>query len=51
MDFEIQEGRAQSASPKALVHDREEYFRLMDQSVSSQEACPIFGINPADRRM
>jgi IS30 family transposase len=30
---------------KPLVHEREEYFRLMCQGVSSREACRIVGIN------
>ncbi|SFH09853.1 Helix-turn-helix domain-containing protein [Streptomyces mirabilis] len=45
MDFEIREGRAKSPGRKTLVREREEYFRLMDQGVSSREACRIVGIN------
>lgn len=46
MDFEIRKDRRQQGA-QALVREREEYFRLMDQGVSSREACRIVGI---DRR-
>jgi transposase-like protein len=45
MDFKIREDRGQAPGPKTLVREREEYFRLMDQGVSSMEACRIVGIN------
>ncbi|MCS0635521.1 IS30 family transposase [Streptomyces sp. LP05-1] len=45
MDFKIREGRGQAPGRKALVREREEYFRLMDQGVSSMEACRVVGIN------
>ncbi|MGW2084542.1 IS30 family transposase [Streptomyces sp. NPDC001880] len=45
MDFKIRENRGESQGRKALVHERAEYFRLMDQGVSSMEACRIVGIN------
>ncbi|WP_329261070.1 IS30 family transposase [Actinoallomurus sp. NBC_01490] len=45
MGFEIRADRTQRG-PKALVREREEYFRLMDQGLSSKEACRIVGINP-----
>jgi transposase, IS30 family len=45
MGFDIREDRTQRG-PKALVREREEYFRLMDHGLSSKEACRIVGINP-----
>ncbi|WP_093801068.1 IS30 family transposase [Streptomyces sp. Wb2n-11] len=45
MDFKIREDRGQAPGRRALVREREEYFRLMDQGVSSMEACRIVGIN------
>lgn len=44
MDFEIREGR-KPQGPRALVREREEYFRLMDQGFSTREAARIVGIN------
>jgi IS30 family transposase len=44
MDFEIREVRA-NHSRKPLLREREEYFRLMGQGLSSGEACRIVGIN------
>ncbi|MFD8827893.1 helix-turn-helix domain-containing protein, partial [Streptomyces sp. NPDC059605] len=44
MAFEIREIRTPQGKKK-LVREREEYFRLMDQGVSSREACRIVGIN------
>ncbi|GAB2778003.1 IS30 family transposase [Streptomyces daliensis] len=44
MAFEIRKIRS-SQGCKKLVREREEYFRLMDQGVSSREACRIVGIN------
>ncbi|MEU9609907.1 IS30 family transposase [Streptomyces sp. NPDC048057] len=44
MDFRIRENR-QAQGPKALVREREEYFRLMDQGFNNTEACRIVGIN------
>ncbi|MEU9164932.1 IS30 family transposase [Streptomyces sp. NPDC048424] len=46
MDFEIRRDRRWQG-PRTLVREREEYFRLMDQGVSSREACRIVGV---DRR-
>ncbi|MEV6199610.1 IS30 family transposase [Streptomyces sp. NPDC051771] len=46
MDFEFRKDRQWQGS-RPLVREREEYFRLMDQGVSSREACRIVGI---DRR-
>jgi hypothetical protein len=46
MDFEIRQDRRGPGS-QVLVREREEYFRLMSQGVSSNEACRIVGI---DRR-
>ncbi|WP_455754569.1 IS30 family transposase [Streptomyces tanashiensis] len=46
MAFEIRKERRWQG-PRPLVREREEYFRLMDQGVSSREACRIVGI---DRR-
>ncbi|GAA3482332.1 hypothetical protein GCM10018966_068640 [Streptomyces yanii] len=45
MDFKIRENRAQSQGCKPLVREREEYFRLMDQGLSSREARRVVGIN------
>ncbi|MGW6159484.1 IS30 family transposase, partial [Streptomyces sp. NPDC055144] len=45
MDFEIRENRVKSRGPRALVREREEYFRLMDQGLTSYDACRIVGIN------
>lgn len=45
MDFEIRANRGKAQGRKTLVREREEYFRLMDQGVSSREACRIVGIN------
>ncbi|MEU6968465.1 IS30 family transposase, partial [Kitasatospora aureofaciens] len=44
MTFEIRTDRTGQGRRK-LVHEREEYFRLMDQGLSSREACRIVGIN------
>ncbi|MET7791005.1 IS30 family transposase [Streptomyces sp900116325] len=44
MDFGIRRERTGQGGRK-LVREREEYFRLMDQGVSSLEACRIVGIN------
>lgn len=41
----IREDRGQAPGRVALVREREEYFRLMDQGVSSMETCRIVGIN------
>ncbi|MBT2675405.1 IS30 family transposase [Streptomyces sp. ISL-14] len=45
MDFKIRENRQGAQGRKALVRERAEYFRLMDQGVSNTEACRIVGIN------
>ncbi|MFE6743943.1 IS30 family transposase, partial [Streptomyces tubercidicus] len=44
MDFEIRMERRGQGRRK-LVREREEYFRLMDQGLTSYEACRIVGIN------
>ncbi len=44
MKFEIRKERTGQGHRK-LVREREEYFRLMDQGVSSLEACRIAGNN------
>lgn len=44
MDFEIRKDRKPQGRRK-LIREREEYFRLMDQGLSSREACRIVGIN------
>ncbi|MEU9126491.1 IS30 family transposase [Streptomyces sp. NPDC048506] len=44
MDFEIRKERTGQGRRK-LVREREEYFRLMDQGLTSYEACRIVGIN------
>ncbi len=43
--FEIRKSRTVAQGPRALVREREEYFRLVDQGLSSQEACRRVGIN------
>lgn len=43
MTFEIRKDRKPQGR-RILVREREEYFRLMDQGVSSAEACRIVGI-------
>jgi IS30 family transposase len=45
MDFRIRENRGKAQGRKILVREREEYFRLMDQGLSSAEACKRVGIN------
>lgn len=45
MAFEIRENRGRPQGRRALVREREEYFRLMDQGLSNREACRIVGIN------
>lgn len=45
MDFEIRQDRGKPQGRRALVREREEYFRLMDQGLTSVEACKIVGIN------
>ncbi|WP_435866747.1 helix-turn-helix domain-containing protein [Streptosporangium roseum] len=45
MDFKIREDRQQSQGRKALVREREEYFRLTDQGFNNTQACRIVGIN------
>src|SRR4051794_3542543 len=42
--FEIRSSRA-AQGPKKLEAERAEYFRLVDQGVSSAEACRIVGVN------
>ena len=44
MDFEIRKVRT-AQGRRRLVREREEYFRLMDQGLSSREACRRVGIN------
>ncbi|MFD6109887.1 IS30 family transposase [Streptomyces yangpuensis] len=44
MGFEMRKDRSPQGA-RVLVREREEYFRLMDQGVSSREACRIVGIN------
>jgi len=45
MDFKIRENRQEAVGRKALVRERAEYFRLMDQGFTNTEACRIVGIN------
>ncbi|MGP3686037.1 IS30 family transposase [Streptomyces sp. IBSNAI002] len=45
MEFEIREVRTVAQGRRKLVREREEYFRLMDQGLSSSEACRRVGIN------
>lgn len=44
MDFEIRKIRS-SQGRKKLTREREAYFLLMQQGVSSREACKIVGIH------
>ncbi len=43
-DFEKRKVRSPQGRKK-LAREREEYFRLVDQGVSSQEACRLVGVN------
>lgn len=45
MDFRIRENRQGAQGRRALVRERAEYFRLMDQGFTNTEACRIVGIN------
>lgn len=44
MDFEVRKDRKPQGR-RTLVREREEYFRLMDQGLTSYEACERVGIN------
>lgn len=44
-EFEIRSDRQQSRGRRPLIREREEYFRLMEQGVSSRQACRMVGIN------
>ena len=44
MEFEIREDRKPQGARK-LVHEREAYFRLMDQGLSNKEACKRVGVH------
>ncbi|MET8046760.1 hypothetical protein ABZU75_04095 [Streptosporangium sp. NPDC005286] len=44
MDFEIRKIWSPQGRMKP-TREREEYFRLMDQGFSSQEACRIVGVS------
>jgi transposase, IS30 family len=44
MEFEIRAERKPQGRRK-LVHEREEYFRLMDQGLSNKEACRLVGVH------
>ena len=43
MEFEIRKVRTVAQGREKLVREREEYFRLMDQGLSSREACRRVG--------
>ncbi|PVD04472.1 IS30 family transposase [Streptomyces sp. CS014] len=45
MEFEIRKARTVAQGRRKLVREREEYFRLMDQGLSSSEACRRVGVN------
>ncbi len=45
MGFQIRKARTVAQGRRKLVRERDEYFRLMDQGLSSHEACRIVGIN------
>jgi transposase, IS30 family len=45
MEFEIRKVRTVAQGRRQLVREREEYFRLMDQGLSSSEECRRVGIN------
>jgi transposase, IS30 family len=45
MEFAIRPDRSKPQGSRKLVREREEYFRLMDQGLSSAEACKLVGIN------
>jgi IS30 family transposase len=42
--FEIRPDRQRPQGPKKLLRERAEYFRLVKQGVSSQQACRIVGV-------
>jgi IS30 family transposase len=44
MAFQIRPDRRRSRGPKKLLRERAEYFRLVAEGVSSQEACRIVGV-------
>lgn len=43
--FEIRKNRTVAQGARTLVCEREKYFRLMDQGLSSRDACARVGIN------
>lgn len=45
MEFGIRKVRTVAQGREELLREREEYFRLMDQGLTSYEACRIVGIN------
>nr|WP_316762405.1 helix-turn-helix domain-containing protein [Streptomyces sp. NEAU-HV9] len=45
MEFEIRRVRTVAQGRKKLVREREEYVRLMDQGLTTYQACRIVGIN------
>lgn len=45
MGFEIRKDRTKPRGRKKLTREREAYSRLMQQSVSSRQACRIVGID------
>jgi uncharacterized protein YoaH (UPF0181 family) len=49
MEFSIRADRKPQGARK-LVHEREEDFRLMDQGLSSREACKMVGIHERTAR-
>ncbi|PKW15048.1 hypothetical protein [Saccharopolyspora spinosa] len=50
MGFEIRKIRTPQGRRK-LSREREEYFRLIDQGVSSRESVPVVGINRRSDRV
>jgi transposase, IS30 family len=45
LEFEIRRARTVAQGRRKLVREREEYFRFMDQGLSSSDACRRVGIN------
>lgn len=45
MDFQIRQNRTIAQGRKKLIHEREQYFRLVDQGYGNKEASRLVGVN------
>lgn len=45
MDFQIRQNRTVAQGRKKLIHEREQYFRLVDQGYSNKDASRLVGVN------